>query len=168
MNSLNSFKLQFICFSNSLRICGAENIRKGRLFKKNKNKKQFLQRSNKVTTWTMTVFKSVLWAFFRVSTYALKHAAHTRGWWECRLLGLNVNLTVGRLSFERRNLIPLGSFLPSWKNLRFSSYQIYHRENVKSISPRFGRYHDRVYYVLIHKKIVHGFYKWQFQPLRST
>ena len=57
--------------------------------------------------------KSVFWAFFRVSTYAVRHAAHMRGWWECRLLGLNVNLTRGRLLSERRNLIPLGSFLLS-------------------------------------------------------
>lgn len=34
MNSLNSFKLQFICFSNSLRICGGGDIKKSDLLKK--------------------------------------------------------------------------------------------------------------------------------------
>lgn len=33
MNSLNSFKLQFICFSNSLRICGGGNVKKSDLLK---------------------------------------------------------------------------------------------------------------------------------------
>lgn len=63
MNSLNSFKLQFICFSNSLRICGVGNIKKSDLLKKTADTPKEVQSQCKLRLFSKNVVVFVV-AFF--------------------------------------------------------------------------------------------------------